>query len=47
MEEAPCKGISLWKMVSVKGLKGKALSKGICLGTGVVSLWKRPLCKGS
>ena len=47
MEKAPCKGIYLWKMVSVKGLKGEALSKGICFGTGVVSLWKRPLCKGS
>ena len=34
-------------MVSVKGLKGKAFSKEICFGTRVVSLLKRPLCKGS
>ena len=40
MEKAPCKGISLWKMVSVKGLNGKALSKGTCFGTGMVSLLK-------
>ena len=39
MEKASCKGIYLWKMVSVKGLKGKTISKGICFGTGVVSLF--------
>ena len=41
MEKAPCKGISLWKTVSVKGLHGKALSKGTCFGTGMVSLWTK------
>ena len=26
MEKAPCKGISLWKMVYVKGLNGRGLA---------------------